>query len=310
MKAVAIREFGGPDVLTYADVPVRSPGPGEVLVRVRASGVGPWDAWIREGRSALPQPLPLILGSDISGLVEATGLEVSGFVPGQSVFGVTNPRFTGGYAEFATVEARMIAPKPARLTDAEAASVPVIATTAWQMLFDHAGLQPNQRVLVLGGGGNVGAYAVRLAAWAGADVVATGSAAAETFVRSLGARAVIDGRNGGLSGLSGPFDVIIDTVGEPLLGQSFQLLRPGGFIISAVAMPDQSLAARHHARAEFILVDVGTSALTRLAALFDDGTLQARVGEILPLSAARTGHEMLAGRLHKPGKIVLLPGTS
>ena len=171
MKAVAIREFGGPDVLTYADVPVRSPGPGEVLVRVRASGVGPWDAWIREGRSALPQPLPLILGSDISGLVEATGLEVSGFVPGQSVFGVTNPRFTGGYAEFATVEARMIAPKPARLTDAEAASVPVIATTAWQMLFDHAGLQPNQRVLVLGGGGNVGAYAVRLAAWAGADVV-------------------------------------------------------------------------------------------------------------------------------------------
>lgn len=310
MKAVAIREFGGPDVLTYADVPVRSPGPGEVLVRVRASGVGPWDAWIREGRSALPQPLPLILGSDISGLVEATGLEVSGFVPGQSVFGVTNPRFTGGYAEFATVEARMIAPKPARLTDAEAASVPVIATTAWQMLFDHAGLQPNQRVLVLGGGGNVGAYAVRLAAWAGADVVATGSAAAETFVRSLGARAVIDGRNGGLSGLSGPFDVIIDTVGEPLLGQSFQLLRPGGFIISAVAMPDQSLAARHHARAEFILVGVGTSALTRLAALFDDGTLQARVGEILPLSAARTGHEMLAGRLHKPGKIVLLPGTS
>lgn len=195
MKAVAIREFGGPDVLTYADVPVRSPGPGEVLVRVRASGVGPWDAWIREGRSALPQPLPLILGSDISGLVEATGLEVSGFVPGQSVFGVTNPRFTGGYAEFATVEARMIAPKPARLTDAEAASVPVIATTAWQMLFDHAGLQPNQRVLVLGGGGNVGAYAVRLAAWAGADVVATGSAAAETFVRSLGARAVIDGRS-------------------------------------------------------------------------------------------------------------------
>lgn len=309
MKAIEIREFGDLDVLTYTDVPVPSPGPGQVLVHVRASGVGPWDAWIREGRSALPQTLPLIPGSDISGLIDTIGPGVSGFACGQPVYGVTNPRFAGGYAEFATVEANMIAPKPVRLTDAEAASVPIIATTAWQMLFDHAGLQPNQRVLVLGGGGNVGAYAVRLAAWARADVVATASAAAETFVRSLGARAVIDGRGGGLSSLSAPFDVVIDTVGEPLLGQSYRLLRPGGALISAVAMPDQSLATHRHVRAEFILVAVDTSGLARLASLFDDGTLEARVGEILPLSAARTAHEMLAGRPHKPGKIVLLPGA-
>jgi len=308
MKAIEIREFGGLDVLTYADVPVPSPGPGQVLVRVRAAGVGPWDAWVREGRSVLPQPLPLVPGSDLSGIVEAIGPGVSGFSLGQAVYGVTNARFTGAYAEFAIAEAGMIAPKPVQLSDAEAASAPVIATTAWQMLFDHAGLKSGQRVLVLGGGGNVGAYAVRLAAWAGSEVVATASAGDTDFVKSLGARATIDARGGGLSGLAGPFDIVIDTVGEPMLAQSSVLLRPGGAVISAVAMPDKSLAAQHHLRAEFILVAVDASGLTRLAALFDDGTLRPRVGEILPLSAARTAHEMLAGRPHKPGKIVLLPG--
>ena len=308
MKAIEIREFGGLDVLTYADVPVPSPGPGQVLVRVRAAGVGPWDAWVREGRSVLPQPLPLVPGSDLSGIVEAIGPGVSGFSLGQAVYGVTNARFTGAYAEFAIAEAGMIAPKPVQLSDAEAASAPVIATTAWQMLFDHAGLKSGQRVLVLGGGGNVGAYAVRLAAWAGSEVVATASAGDTDFVKSLGARATIDARGGGLSGLAGPFDIVIDTMGEPMLAQSSVLLRPGGAVISAVAMPDKSLAAQHHLRAEFILVAVDASGLTRLAALFDDGTLRPRVGEILPLSAARTAHEMLAGRPHKPGKIVLLPG--
>lgn len=309
MKAIEVREFGGVDVLTDADVPVPSPGLGQVLVRVRAAGVGPWDAWVREGRSVLPQPLPLIPGADLSGVVEAVGPGVSGFAPGQPVYGVTNPRFTGAYAEFAIAEAGMIAPKPVRLTDTEAASVPVVATTAWQMLFDHAGLQPGQRVLVLGGGGNVGAYAVRLAVWAGGEVTATAATADAAFVRSLGAQAVIDASAGrGLSELAGPFDVVIDTAGEPLLGQSFPLLRPGGAIISAVAAPDPSLAVRHRVRAELMLVAVDTSGLARLAGLFDDGTLRPRVGETLPLSAARTAHQMLAGCPHKPGKIVLLPG--
>src|SRR5579871_124975 len=251
MKAIEVREFGGPDVLIYADLPVPSPGPGQVLIRVRAAGVGPWDAWVREGRSVLPQPLPLVPGADLSGIVEAIGSGVSGLSLGQAVYGVTNSRFTGAYAEFAIAEASMIAAKPVRLTDAEAASLPVIATTAWQMLFDHAGLRTGQRVLVLGGGGNVGAYAVRLAAWAGGDVAATASAEDGAFVRSLGARTVIDARGGGLSGLAGPFDLVVDTVGEPMLGQSYALLRPGGVVISAVAAPDQSLAAQHHLRAEF-----------------------------------------------------------
>ena len=308
MKAIEVREFGGLDVLTHTDVPVPSPGAGQVLVRVRAAGVGPWDAWVREGRSVLPQPLPLIPGSDLSGVIETVGPGVPDFSVGEPVYGVTNPRFTGAYAEFAIAEAGMIAPKPDRLTDAEAASVPVIATTAWQMLFDHAGLKPGHRVLVLGGGGNVGAYAVRLAAWADGEVAATASADDADFVRSLGAQEVIDARSGGLVGFPCPFDIVIDTVGEPLLGQSYALVRPGGAIISAVATPDQAFATRHQVRAKFILVAVNTPGLLRLAALFDDGTLQARVGETLPLSEARAAHEMLAGRLHKPGKIVLLPG--
>ena len=309
MKAIEVREFGGPNVLNHTDVPVPSPGAGQVLIRVRAAGVGPWDAWIREGRSVLPQPLPLIPGSDLSGVIETVDPGVADFPIGEPVYGVTNSRFTGAYAEFAIAEVGMIAPKPDRLTDTEAASVPVIATTAWQMLFDHAGLKPGGRVLVLGGGGNVGAYAVRLAAWADGEVAATASADDADFVRSLGAQEVIDARNGGLVGFPNPFDIVIDTVGEPLLGQSYALARPGGIIISAVATPDEAFATRHQVRAKFILVGVNTAVLSRLAALFDDGTLQARVGETLPLSEARRAHEMLAGRPHRPGKIVLVPAV-
>lgn len=309
MKAIEVREFGGPNVLNHTDVPVPSPGAGQVLIRVRAAGVGPWDAWIREGRSVLPQPLPLIPGSDLSGVIETVDPGVADFPIGEPVYGVTNSRFTGAYAEFAIAEVGMIAPKPDRLTDTEAASVPVIATTAWQMLFDHAGLKPGGRVLVLGGGGNVGAYAVRLAAWADGEVAATASADDADFVRSLGAQEVIDARSGGLVGFPNPFDIVIDTVGEPLLGQSYALARPGGIIISAVATPDEAFATRHQVRAKFILVGVNTAVLSRLAGLFDDGTLQARVGETLALSEARQAHEMLAGRPHRPGKIVLVPAV-
>lgn len=307
MKAIEVREFGGPNVLNHTEVPVPSPGAGQVLIRVRAAGVGPWDAWIREGRSVLPQPLPLIPGSDLSGVIETVGPGVADFSIGEPVYGVTNSRFTGAYAEFAIAEVGMIAPKPDRLTDNEAASVPVIATTAWQMLFDHAVMKPGGRVLVLGGGGNVGAYAVRLAAWADGEVAATASADDADFVRSLGAQEVIDARSGGLVGFPNPFDIVVDTVGEPLLGQSYALARPGGIIISAVATPDEAFATRHQVRAKFILVGVNTAVLSRLAGLFDDGTLQARVGETLALSEARRAHEMLAGRPHRPGKIVLVP---
>src|SRR5215471_10694032 len=137
MKAVRVHQFGGLETIIYEEVPRPTPGEGQVLVHVAAAGVGPWDAWIRAGKSVLPQPLPLILGSDLSGVVEAVGTGVAGFRPGDEVYGVTNGRFTGAYAEYALAEAGRIASKPRTIDHLQAAAAPVVAVTAWQMLFDH-----------------------------------------------------------------------------------------------------------------------------------------------------------------------------
>jgi len=140
MRAARVHAFGPPEAIAIDQLPLPTPGEGEVLVRVAAAGVGPWDAWIRAGKSVLPQPLPLTLGSDVSGTVEAVGPGVTGLRPGEAVYGATNPDFSGAYADYALAEAAMIARKPATLDHLHAASVPVIAVTAWQMLFDHARL--------------------------------------------------------------------------------------------------------------------------------------------------------------------------
>src|SRR5918994_4115329 len=137
MKAWRVLEFGPPETMQFERIPVPSPSPGEVLVKVHAAGVGPWDGWIRGGRSVLPQPLPLTLGSDLSGEIETVGPDVTGLRVGDQVYGVTNPRFIGAYAEYALASVAMIAHKPITLSHVEAASVPVIAVTAWQGLFDQ-----------------------------------------------------------------------------------------------------------------------------------------------------------------------------
>ena len=168
-----VHEFGPPNVMRFERVPRPNPGPGEVLVKVEAAGVGPWDGWIRAGKSALPQPLPLTLGSDLSGEIVAVGPGVSDLRVGDQVYGVTNPRFVGAYAEYALASAAMVSRKPTSLTYIEAASVPVIAVTAWQALFDQAQLKAGQTVVIHGAAGNVGAYAVQLARRAGVRTIAT-----------------------------------------------------------------------------------------------------------------------------------------
>jgi NADPH:quinone reductase-like Zn-dependent oxidoreductase len=172
MKAARIHRFGPPDVIEVEDIALPGPATGEVLVRVSAAGVAPWDALIREGKSEVSPPPPLTLGSDLSGVVEAVGAGVSQFKNGDEVYGVTNSQFVGANAQFAVASAEMIAPKPQRLSSLEAASVPVVAVTAWQMLFEHAHPEAGQRVIILGAAGNVGAYAVQLAENAGLNVIA------------------------------------------------------------------------------------------------------------------------------------------
>jgi NADPH:quinone reductase-like Zn-dependent oxidoreductase len=303
MKAARIHNFGGPEVIVVEEVAVPVPGSGEVLVKVAATGVGPWDALIREGKSKVAPPPPLTLGSDLSGVVEAVGLGVTEFTNGDQVYGVSNPQFCGANAEYAIAIATMIALQPLGITDIEAASVPVVAITAWQMLFDYAHAEPGQTVMILGAAGNVGAYAVQFAARAGLHVVAVVTKKGTDYVRSLGAEIVLDSQIGTLKHSPPPVDVLIDTVGGETQERSLGSLKPGGVLVSVVS--SDPLPSRPDVRTSFFYVDVTTQRLNTISKLFESAELQPRVGSVLPLNEVRTAHEMLAGSPHKRGKIVL-----
>jgi NADPH:quinone reductase-like Zn-dependent oxidoreductase len=306
MKAWRVHEFGPPEAMIFETVPRPDPGPGEVLVKVHAAGVGPWDGWIRAGRSALPQPRPLTLGSDLSGEVAALGSGISELAVGDQVFGVTNPQFVGAYAEYAVASAGMLAKKPSSLSYVEAASVPVIAVTAWQGLFDQARLQAGQTVVIHGAAGNVGAYAVQLARRARLRSIATAGTKDIDYVRALGADKVVDYHTQRFEDEVKDADAVLDLVGGETLTRSFQVLRPGGKLISAVSQPDQDRAKQHGVNAAFFLVEVTTEPLRRIADLIDRSELKTRVGAVLPLADAREAHMMLEGRRPQPkGKIIL-----
>jgi len=308
MMAWRVHEFGAPEVMKLERVPQPEPGAGEILVKVAAAGVGPWDAWIRAGKSALPQPLPLTPGSDLSGSVVAVGPGESNLSVGDAIYGVTNPQFTGAYAQFALANTAMVARKPASLAFVEAASVPVVAVTAWQALFDHAQLQSGQTVVIQGAAGNVGAFAVQFATRAGLRVVATASADDAGFVRGLGADTVIDFKTEHFEQVVQNADAVIDLVGGDTQTRSFQVLRRGGKLISAVSHPDPNLARSRGVDATFFLVKVTTQGLADVAALFDAGKLKTHIGSVLPLAQAPEAHLMLEGLVPRPkGKIVLVP---
>jgi NADPH:quinone reductase-like Zn-dependent oxidoreductase len=305
MTACRVHSFGSPAVIGLERVQMLVPGEGEVLVRVHAAGVGPWDGWIRSGRSVLPQPLPLTLGSDLSGVVASVGPGVTAFQSGDAVFGVTNPRFVGACAEYAVASAGMIARRPVRLDDIDGASTPVIATTALQAV-ERAGPLAGLTVLIHGAAGCVGAYAVQLARRAGARVVATAGQRDLAYVRGLGADQVLDYRADRFEDVVRDVDVVLDFVGGDPQQRSFGVLRRGGTLISAVSEPDQALAARHGVSAAFFLVEVTTERLTALAKLIGSGALSTDVGAVLPLASARLAHEMLEGsRPRARGTIVL-----
>jgi NADPH:quinone reductase-like Zn-dependent oxidoreductase len=305
MKANRIHVFGGPEVILFEDVPRPTPATGEVLVRVHAAGVGPWDAWVRAGRSAVPQPLPLTLGADLAGTVEATGSRDSPFSVGDEVFGVTNPRFTGAYAQYALAFTHMLARKP-RGDFLESAAVPVVAVTARQMLFRDAGVRPGDRVMVQGAAGNVGAYAVQFARAAGAHVIASVLPRDRDEALRLGADEVISIPSEEAQGLRGTLDTAIDTVGGKAQRDLFAYVRKGGTLISSVSVPDAQLAQRCGIDAKFILVDVNTEDLAAVADLLDAQQLVVRIGQVLPLEEARQAHEMLEHLRPLPaGKVVL-----
>lgn len=304
MRVARILRYGPPNVITNDDVPRPQPTAGQLLVRVKAAGVGNWDALFREGKIQL-EPLPLILGAELSGIVEAIGAQVSGFKPGDEVYGATNEHFSGAYAEYALASARLISHKPKSLNFVEAASAPVVSITAWQMLFEYAQVTAGQTVLILGAAGNVGAYAVQLASQAGLHVVASAGFADLDYVQSLGAEKAVDYKNDRFEESTTGFDVVIDTVGGDAQQRSLQLLKPGGILVSVVSPVPETTQKRYGIRAAYFYVDVTTARLNKITELFDSGKLVTNVGTVLPLEEARIAHEMLGGAPHKRGKIVL-----
>jgi NADPH:quinone reductase-like Zn-dependent oxidoreductase len=304
MKAARVLQFGSPSVITIDDLRQPEPAAGQLLVRVKAAGVGPWDALIREGKVQL-QPLPLILGSELSGIVEAIGAHVSGFKLGDEVYGATNQQFSGAYAQYAVPLAGMMAQKPNTLNFIEAASAPVVTVTAWQMLFDYARVTVGQTVLIHGAAGNVGAYAVQLARHAGLQVVATAASAHLDYVRGLGAQKVVDYKSERFEESVTGVDVVLDTVGGDTQQRSLRLLKRGGILVSSVSSVPEAMQKRYGIRAAYFIVEVTTARLNKITELFDSGKLVTDVGSVLPLEEARIAHEMLGGAPHKRGKIVL-----
>lgn len=305
MKAARILQFGPPSVIVNEDLERPKAGAGQLLVHVKAAGVGPWDALIREGKSAVSPAPPLILGSDLSGTVAEVGPGVSGFKVGDDVYGSTNEGFVGAYAEYAVASAGMMAPKPRKLNFVEAASAPVVAVTAWQMLFDYAHAQAGQTVLIHGGAGNVGAYAVQLAREAKLNVIATASANDIDYVRSLGANTVLDYHGARFEDSAHAVDIVLDTVGGTTQERSYRVLKPEGILVSVVSPVSEETAKKFGVKAVFFYVEVTTARLKHLTELFDSGKLVPSVGTVLPLSHARAAHDMLAGAPHDRGKIVL-----
>ena len=310
MKAVRIHNYGEPEVLKYEDAPRPQPANGEVLIRVHATSVNPIDWKVRAGymKDFLPHSFPLILGWDVSGVIEEVGsnpITAARFKKGDEVYSLPDHTRNGAYAEYIVVRESEVALKPNALHHIRAAAVPLAALTAWQALIDTAQLKPEQRVLIHAAAGGVGHFAVQLAKWRGAHVIGTASVKNHEMLYELGADELIDYTMQHFEDVPRNIDVVLDTIGGDTQDRSFAVLKRGGVLVSSVAEPDQLTAARRNVQALFFLVDVSSGRLEELAALIDAGALTTSVGDVLPLAEARTAHEMLAGKPHKRGKIVL-----
>jgi NADPH:quinone reductase-like Zn-dependent oxidoreductase len=308
MKAIRFHAYGGPDVLLYEDAPKPEAGPGEVLVRVFAAGVNPFDWKVREGlmKGQMHHRLPLIPGWDLSGTVESLGKGAARFSAGAGVFGKADPSRDGAYAEFVSVAESSLAEKPASLDHVTAAAIPTGGLTAWQALFEPTalGLVRGQTVLIHGASGGVGSFAVQLAHHRGIRVIGTGQAKNEAFVRSLGADEFVDYAARRFEDVATGVDGVLDLVGGETQKRSFGVIRPGGALVALTEPPSEELARKHHVRATIIFSTANAEQLAELARMADAKLLTPVVSEVLPLSEARKAHEESQGH-HARGKIVL-----
>ncbi|MFE1774268.1 NADP-dependent oxidoreductase [Streptomyces sp. NPDC059008] len=308
MRAVVQNSFGGPEVLETVDIDRPEPLGGEVLIRVRASGVNPVDVAVRSGAYPLLGEPSFGVGWDISGVVEEVGPGAR-FKVGDEVFGMPFfPRAATGYAEYVAAPSRQVARKPASLDHVQAAAVPLAALTAWQGLVDAARVKAGDRVLIHRAAGGVGHFAVQIAKARGAYVIALASEARHEFVRSLGADEVIDYRVTDFADAVRDLDVVFDSNAQG--SRSLSVLRPGGTLVSIMEHWNQELAAEVEAAGRHfagVSVEPDYASLEAIAALIDAGRIRPHVQETFPLEEAGKAHELVgSGRVQ--GKVVLTVG--
>ena len=306
MKAVVLNEYGGPEVLKYQDAPRPEPKDDDILVRVIAAAVNPVDSYVRQGMFAKPglDNRPAIIGYDIAGVVEKTGANAKKFKAGDKVYSYLSVMRGGGYAEFAIAKESETAIKPTNINFVEAAAVPLAATTAWQALVDTAKIDKGQTVLIHGGSGGVGSFAIPIAKARGAKVIATASTAHQDLLKQLGVDQAIDYTKTKFEDVAKDVDVVLNCVRADALGRSYGVVKKGGIIVSITDEPDQTECAKHAIRGSRLGAHPDSKVLEELTKLIEARKMTPIVSQTFPLADASKAHQQIETH-HTLGKIVL-----
>jgi NADPH:quinone reductase-like Zn-dependent oxidoreductase len=305
MKAIYLASRTGAEGLVAGEILLPSPKADEVLVKVHATSVTPAELeWFTTFNLPFgePRPFPIVLSHEFSGVVESVGRRVTGFTPGDEVFGLNDWFMNGAQAEYCVAKATALARKPKTIYHVQAGVVPISALTAWQGLFTKAKLERYQRILIHGAAGGVGSFAVQLARWRGARVIAPVSSGHFDFVRSLGADELIDYRTTRFEDVVKDLDVVFDAVGGEILERSWGLLAKGGRIVTVATQ--SRVAADQRVRDAFMMMQADGPQLAEIGRMIDRGELSACVGPIFPLTAAKLAYARARHGLRR-GKVAL-----
>jgi NADPH:quinone reductase-like Zn-dependent oxidoreductase len=301
MKAIVVHSSGGPEVLKYEDAPRPQPKDDEILIRVMAAAVNPVDVFIREGRI---KRFPLIPGMDASGVVEQAGSKVTKFRRGDAIYAYLSFEEQGGYAEFAVAKQDHAALKPSSIDFEHAAAVPLAATTAWEALIEKAGLSAGQTVLIHGGSGGVGTFAVQIAKARGAKVVATASTANQDLLEQLRVDQPIDYTTTKFEEIVKDVDIVLNAVRGDTLARSYGVVKKGGIIVSITGPPDPAQLEKYGIRGTGLSAHPDAKVLEELAKLIDAKKITPIVSAVMPLVDVAKAHQQIASH-HTRGKVVL-----
>jgi NADPH:quinone reductase-like Zn-dependent oxidoreductase len=308
MKAAQINAYGDASVIEItASAPKPKAGKGEVVVAVRAAALNPFDRKIREGlvQHVAELPFPAILGGDFAGVIDEVGEGVAGFKPGDEVYGQAGPLSGhGSFADYTPVKAGAIAAKPRKLDFIQAAAVPLAAVSAYEALVEHIELQKGQTILIHGGAGGIGSFAIQLAKHLGATVITTADSSSQEYVKSLGADQVINYQTQDFAAQVHNADAVFDTVGGETYIRSLQTLKPGGCIVTMVGPQDEARAKEKGVRTIYQSTQVNTNRLAAVASLCDEGVLTVHVDKTFPLEETAAAQEYLHSGKHR-GKVVI-----